>query len=106
MVAEPLGSLSFKEVDRGAQYAWYDVNKFTGEGWSPSLSDIEWAELVHFIYASVEYEDLVALSGAISIFAGSGKKVSASNSVLNHMVQCKQLRLDRFLGYLAEQRRR
>ena len=41
-------------------------------------------DLLRCICQSVEYEDLVALSGVISMFAGSGKEVSAGSSVLSN----------------------
>ena len=97
--AKSLGSLTLGAVDRGVQYAY----KFRKEDWRSSVSDTVWADLVQCIYQSVEYEDLGALSGVVSMFAGSGKKVSAGNGVLRYMVQYKSSRREGFVGYMTDQ---
>ena len=73
LVAES-DSLMLQEVDRAAQYAYHDLNKFKEEDWSPSVSDVDCADFVRCIYLSVEYVELVTVSCKISILADSGKK--------------------------------
>ena len=80
VVAEFLGSLTLREVDQAAQYDYHDLIKFKEENWSPSVSDIDWAK---------EHEGLVASSGVICMFAGSGKNVSAGSNVASDKVQSK-----------------
>ena len=80
VVAES-GSLLSQEVDRVAQYAYHDLNKFKEEDWSPSVSDVDCSDFVRCIYPSVECVDLLTVSGGLSMFVGSGKKVSPECSV-------------------------
>ena len=96
-------SLLLQEVDRAAQYAYYDLNKLKEEDWSPSVSDVDYADFVRCIYPSVEYVDLQTVSGGISMIVDSGKKVSAESSVLIDMMQCKQLIRERFLDNMTVQ---
>ena len=96
-------SLLLQEVDRAAQYAYYDLNKLKEEDWSPSVSDVDCSDFVRCIYPSVEYVDLLTVSGGISMFVGSGKKVSPESSVLIDMMQCKQLIRERFLDNMTVQ---
>ena len=71
--------------------------------WSPSLSDIDRADLIQRISQSVDCEDVVTLSGVICMFVGSGKKVAAGSSVLSDMVLCQQQRRERSLGCMTAQ---
>ena len=45
-------------VDRGAQHANSDLNKFGVQGLSPSVSNTKWVDLLQCIYQLVEFEDL------------------------------------------------
>ena len=60
MLPKMPSSLALREVDRGAQYAYYDLNRFKEEDWEPSVSDTVCTDSVQCIYHSMEYEDLVA----------------------------------------------
>ena len=72
------------------------------EDWSQSVSETVWTDLVQCICQSMEYEDLVALSGVISMVAGRGKRVSTGSGVLINIVQCKPLRRESCLS-MADQ---
>ena len=90
LAAESTGSPPFGEMDRAAQYANYDLNKFKEEDWSPSADFVRQTEC-SASNQSVDYGDLVTSCGAIGMFIGSGKKVSAGSSVLSEMPQCKNI---------------
>ena len=74
-------------MDSGVQHAYHDLSKSTEEDCGPSVRGTELTELTHCIYQSVEYGDLVMVSGEINMLVGSGKKVSV-RSVLSDLVQC------------------
>ena len=68
VVAELTVSPMLRDVVLEAQNKYHDLNKFKEESWSPSVSDIEWTELMQCIFQSVECGDLVALCGVASTF--------------------------------------
>ena len=57
--------------DHGAKHASYDLDMFKKKKIG---AHIDWADLVQRIYQSVDCEDVVTLSGVISMFVGSGKR--------------------------------
>ena len=54
-------------MGRGPEYAHCDLTKFEEEDSNQSVSDVEWVEMMKCNYQSVEYGELVALSGVISM---------------------------------------
>ena len=67
-------SLLLQEVVRAAQYVHHDLNKFNEEDWSPSVSDADYADFLRCIYPSLEYVDLLTVSGGISMICRQWKE--------------------------------